>query len=238
MRDYRRAWHAGGRWFFTVNLLQRQGNDLLTRHIDALRHVVRDVQRRHPFVIHGWVVLPDHMHCVIELPPGDTDFAIHGHLIKMDFSRMLPVTERRNAGRLRRGERGIWQRRYWQHLIRDEADYRAYMDHVPVNPPNHRLVGWVSDWPYSTIHRWAKAGVYALGWAGGAEGVVVVPGLARHNVLWLLRPIWWATLSVRNITVYEVESLFHCPRPIPCGLLRFVCGAGLLTWGLQSVENL
>jgi REP element-mobilizing transposase RayT len=91
MPDYRRAWHPGGTYFFTVNLLQRHGNDLLTRHIDVLRKVVNSVRLRHPFVIHGWVVLPDHLHCVIELPPQDTDFATRWRLIKMEFSKTLPA---------------------------------------------------------------------------------------------------------------------------------------------------
>jgi putative transposase len=75
MPDYRRAWHPGGTYFFTVNLLQRQDNDLLTRHIETLRSVVKSMQQRHPFRIHGWVVLPEHLHCVIELPPNDADYA-------------------------------------------------------------------------------------------------------------------------------------------------------------------
>jgi putative transposase len=132
MPDYLRAWLPGGTFFFTVNLLQRQGNELLTRHIEVLRRVVRDVKRRHPFVIHGWVVLPEHLHCVIELPPDDVDFALRWRLIKMDFSKAMPLTERRNASRLKRGERGIWQRRYWEHRIRGEADFRAHMDYVHI----------------------------------------------------------------------------------------------------------
>ena len=104
MPDYLRAWLPGGTFFSTVNLLQRQGNELLTRHIDVLRRVVGDVKRRHPFVIHGWVVLPEHLHCVIELPPDDVDFALRWRLIKMDFSKAMPLTERRNASRLKRGD--------------------------------------------------------------------------------------------------------------------------------------
>ena len=94
MPDYRRAWHPGGTYFFTVNLLQRQGNDLLARHINLLRDMVRVVRNRHPFMIHGWVVLPDHLHCVIELPPDDADFATRWRLIKMGVSKSLPQTER------------------------------------------------------------------------------------------------------------------------------------------------
>ena len=134
MPNDRRAWQPGGSYFFTVNLLQRQGNDLLTRHIDVLREAIRSVKQRHPFVIHGWVVLPDHLHCVIELPQGDADFATRWRLIKMGFSKGLPQTERRSAVRMRRGERGIWQRRYWEHLIRDERDFNAHRDYVHINP--------------------------------------------------------------------------------------------------------
>ena len=87
---------------------------------------MRSVRRRHPFTIHGWVVLPDHLHCVIELPQNDTDFATRWRLIKMGFSKALPRTERISEVRVRRGERGIWQRRYWERLIRDKAYFRAW----------------------------------------------------------------------------------------------------------------
>ena len=116
MPDYRRAWHLGGTYFFTVNLLQRQDNDLLTRHIDSLRAAVAQVRHRHPFIIHGWVVLPDHLHCVVELPAGDSDFATRWRLIKLGFSKAVPLVEERSSVRQRRGERGIWQRRYWEFL--------------------------------------------------------------------------------------------------------------------------
>ena len=126
MPDYRRAWCPGGTDFFTVNALQRRGNDLLVRHIEVLRDVVRQVRKAHPFRIHGWAVLPDHLHCVIELPPEETDFAVRWRLIKAHFSKRLPAVERRSAVRLARGERGLWQRRYWEHRIRDDADFGAY----------------------------------------------------------------------------------------------------------------
>ena len=170
MPDYRRVWHPGGRYFFTVNLLQRSGNDLLTRHIDILRAVVKSVPGRHPFRIHGWVVLPEHLHCVIELPPGDVDFAVRWRLIKLEFSKSLPATERRSPVRQRRGERGIWQRRYWEHLLRDEADYRTHLDYVHFNPVKHGWVPRVRDWPYSTFHRLVEQGIYPLDWGGGDAG--------------------------------------------------------------------
>lgn len=93
MPNYRRAWHPGGTYFFTVNLLERSGNDLLTRYIAELREAVRVVRRDFPFEIHAWVVLPDHLHCVIELPAGDSDFALRWRLIKIRFSKSLRKTE-------------------------------------------------------------------------------------------------------------------------------------------------
>ncbi len=167
--DYRRVWHQGGIYFFTVNLLQRKGNNLLVRHIQPLREAVKVVKARHPFEIHGWVVLPEHFHCILELPPDDADFATRLRLIKVAFSKSLPKTERISATRVRRGERGIWQRRYWEHLIRDETDYRAHLDYIHYNPVKHGWAKQVKDWPYSTFHHWVSQGVYPLEW-GGYEG--------------------------------------------------------------------
>jgi putative transposase len=174
MPNYHRAWQPGGTYFFTVNLHHRGGNDLLTRYISLLRQVVRDVRNRYPFVIHAWVVLPEHLHC-IELPDGDSDFAVRWRLIKMHFSKGIPSQEPRNASRMRRGERGVWQRRYWEHWIRDEDDYRAHMDYTHINPLKHGLVARVGDWPYSTFHRLVEEGVYPADWAGGFEDNISVP---------------------------------------------------------------
>ena len=128
--------------------------------------------QRHPFEIHAWVVLPEHLHCVISLPHGDSDFATRWRLIKSGFSKGLPATEQRSTVRQRRGERGIWQRRYWEHLIRDEADFQAHVDYVHINPQKHGLVEQVKDWPYSTFHRWVERGAYPADWAGGSEDVL------------------------------------------------------------------
>ena len=174
MPNYRRLWHPGGTYFFTVTLLQRRGNDLLTREIDLLRTVVADVRCRHPFRIHGWVVLPDHLHCVIELPEGDVDFSVRWRLIKMGFSKDMPATERRSEVRRRRGERGIWQRRFWEHLIRDEEDYQAHMDYVHFNPAKHGLVTRVVEWPHSTFHRLVEQGVYSADWGGSVENSMLI----------------------------------------------------------------
>jgi len=166
MPDYRRHRVAGGTYFFTVNLLERYPNDLLVRHIDLLRAVVRAVRKKRPFQIDAWVVLPDHLHCVWTLPDGDDDFTVRWRLIKQDFSKELPATEHRSVVRIARGERGIWQRRFWEHTIRDEADYAAHIDYVHINPVKHGYVKRVVDWPYSTFHRDVERGVYPRDWAG------------------------------------------------------------------------
>jgi putative transposase len=149
---YRRLWHAGGTYFFTVNLFVRRDNDLLTKNISLLRSVVAKVRENHPFAVHAWVVLPDHMHCILEMPPGDADFALRWRLIKSNFSKGLPNTEHRSAVRRTRGERGIWQRRFWEHLIKDEQDLLTHMDYVHFNPVKHGLVDKAHDWRYSTFH--------------------------------------------------------------------------------------
>ncbi|MDD2724345.1 MAG: transposase [Methylovulum sp.] len=165
MPDYRRYRVPGGTYFFTVNLLERHGNDLLVRHIDILRTVVRETRTRWPFHIDAWVVLPEHLHCVWTLPIGDADNANRWRVIKQGFSKALPNTEKRSAVRVARGERGIWQRRFWEHVIRDDADYAAHIDYCHINPVKHGLVKQVSDWPYSTFHRDVERGLYPLNWA-------------------------------------------------------------------------
>ncbi|MGZ8272172.1 MAG: REP-associated tyrosine transposase, partial [Methylophilus sp.] len=150
--------------------MQRKDNDCLVRNIDLLREVIVKVKNTHPFIIHGWVVLPEHMHCVIELPEDDSDFAKRWMLIKMLFSRGIPKNEKRSNVRIKRRERGIWQRRYWEHLIKDEKDYRAHMDYVHINPVKHGLVKQVKDWPYSTFHKLVERDIYAQDWGGGMEG--------------------------------------------------------------------
>ena len=113
------------------------------------------------------------MHCVIELPEGDADYKTRWMLIKLLFSKAIPKTEYRSVTRTNRRERGIWQRRYWEHLIKNDADYAAHMDYVHINPVKHDLVKWVADWQYSTFHRMVKAGIYPPSWAGGAENTLV-----------------------------------------------------------------
>ena len=169
MPEYRRVWVPGGTYFFTVNLLGRKNNDLLVRNINSFREIVKKVRKNHQFEIYGWVVLPDHIHCIMSLPKNDSDFATRWRLIKAGFSKQLPKNERVSASRIKRGERGIWQRRYWEHLIRDQSDFNAHMDYIPINPVKHGLVNQVKDWPYSTFHKLIEQGVYESDWAGSKD---------------------------------------------------------------------
>jgi putative transposase len=165
MPNYRRVFVPGGCYFFTVNLLERK-RTLLTDHIDLLRDCVRTVRRLYPFHIDAWVVLPDHMHCVLTLPADTDDYPLRWRLIKLLFSKGLPATERLSAVRKLRGERGIWQRRYWEHMIRDERDYARHIDYIHVNPLKHGYVKQVADWPYSTFHRYVADGLLFTDWCG------------------------------------------------------------------------
>jgi len=100
------------------------------------------------------VVLTDHLHCIWTLPEGDDDNSNCWRVIKQTFSKALPMIERRSAVRVARGERGIWQRRYWEHMIVDDADYAAQVNYCHINPLMHSLVKQVVDWPYSTFHQY------------------------------------------------------------------------------------
>ncbi len=162
---YRRNFAAGGSFFFAVNLAERHLR-LLTDHIDELRTAFRETRRHHPFTIDAMVVLPDHLHTIWTLPEGDADFATRWRLIKSASSRSLATGERISESRAAKGERGIWQRRYWEHTIRDGNDFARHTDYVHINPVKHRLVTRVRDWPYSSFHRMVKLGVYPADWAG------------------------------------------------------------------------
>jgi putative transposase len=168
MTGYRRNFIAGGCFFFTVNLADRRRR-LLTENIDGLRAALRDTQRHHPFSIDAIVVLPDHLHTVWTLPEGDADFSTRWRLIKTSFSRNLAADEPVSDSRAAKGERGIWQRRYWEHTLRDEIDFERHVDYVHINPVKHGLVTQVRDWPYSSFSRMVAQGAYPEDWAGDAS---------------------------------------------------------------------
>ncbi len=161
---YRRANAAGATYFFTVNLADRRSRMLLER-VAELRSAVRLVQSRHRFDIIAWVVLPDHLHAIWTLPPDDADFSTRWALIKAGFSRQISADEPIGTSRRQKGERGIWQRRFWEHQIRDEDDLRQHVDYIHYNPVKHGHVSIASEWPHSTIHRYIRAGLMTADWA-------------------------------------------------------------------------
>ena len=123
MSNYRRNCVPGGTYFFTVNLLERQQSSLLIDEIDLLRAVIKQTKSKHPFHIDGWVILPDHMHFIWTLPKGDGNFVKRIRMMKTSFSKGISTTEYCSVVRQRRNERDIWQRRYWEHTIRNNLDY-------------------------------------------------------------------------------------------------------------------
>lgn len=151
MPNYHRPRIKGAQVFFTVTLADRT-SDLLLREVDRLRQAVRITRTERPFDIDAWVLLPDHLHCVWRLPPEDADFSTRWRLIKSRFSRGLPKGPLRPSHRARQ-ERGIWQRRFWEHHLRNETDYLAHLQYCWMNPVKHGLVERPEDWPYSSYHR-------------------------------------------------------------------------------------
>lgn len=151
MPNYLRPRRPGSTIYFTVALADR-GAETLTREVETLRHAVRMTRAERPFDIDAWVVLPDHMHCIWTLPEGDSDYATRWTVIKARFSRAMPHTSRRASHVIRR-EHGLWQRRYWEHHIRDEADFENHLRYCWHNPVKHGYVDHPRDWPYSSYHR-------------------------------------------------------------------------------------
>ena len=156
MSNYRRLSIPGGTWFFTVNLRHRR-SFLLCRHIGLLREQVAQVKKRYPFTVDAWVVLPEHMHCIWTLPEGDSNFSGRWREIKKGFTRALMRPAAADT---------IWQRRFWEHGIRDEEDFRRHINYVYINPVKHGWVTRVGDWPFSSFHRDVARGIYPQDWAG------------------------------------------------------------------------
>ncbi len=174
MPNYRRPKVTGATVFFTVTLADRQ-SDLLIREIGLLRAAVRATKVERPFEIECWVVLPDHLHCIWTLPAGDRDFSTRWGAIKSRFTRAikgrvgLNPTLRRSPSKVRQGDAGIWQRRFWEHHIRNEEDFAAHRQYCWFNPVKHGLVGHPSDWPFSSYHRDVRLGLVPQDWCGSSE---------------------------------------------------------------------
>jgi putative transposase len=169
--QYRRATIQGGTYFFTLVTHNRQRLLCLPTNVFSLRNAFRYVMRQHPFTIDAFVLLPDHLHCIWTLPHGDRNFSTRWRLIKSYFSRQCDTLSQENLSisRQQKKERAIWQRRFWEHLIRDEVDFKNHVEYIHYNPVKHGLVQAPKDWEYSSFHRSVRQGTYDIMWGAGEE---------------------------------------------------------------------
>jgi len=170
MPDYRRAFISGATYFFTVTTWHRQPVLVDPFIRKSLRKAIILVRQQAPFEILAWVLLPDHLHCLWTMPSGEANFSMRWGLIKRYVSqaagsRFMPLT----TSRIARREAGLWQRRFWEHLIRDENDYAKHVNYIHWNPVKHGLVRRSQGWPYSTFHRYVEKGIYPSDWGGSQE---------------------------------------------------------------------
>ncbi|MBL7480341.1 REP-associated tyrosine transposase [Legionella bononiensis] len=168
MVNYRRDKTQGGTYFFTLTLKDRTSN-LITYHIPELRHSFLQAQKNNPFIIHAVVVLPDHVHLIMELPEKDSDYSTRLRQIKTYFSQEIKSSGESILKNLR-GEYNLWQRRFWEHRIRDESDFNSHVNYIHFNPVKHGLVKEVIEWPYSSFHRYVREGRLPRSWGGVYEG--------------------------------------------------------------------
>jgi len=161
---YRRNFVPGGTYFFTLTLADRRSSALV-EHIGILRKAFRRARHKRPFHVEAIVVLPDHLHAVLTLPPNDADYPGRWRLIKTLFSNGV-LEASGSIPRYRSGELALWQRRFWEHTIRSEDDFSRHVDYIHFNPVKHALVSRVRDWPHSSFHRYVRQGVLPADWAG------------------------------------------------------------------------
>jgi putative transposase len=168
MPKYQRWYRDGGTYFFTVKTYKQQGFLCESFARTALRSAIEQTRAEKPFQIVSWVLLPDHLHTIWNMPKDDDDFSIRWSMINRRFTQQW-LTQHQPSVQLtarmqHKREPGVWQRRFWEHLIRDQADMANHMDYIHYNPVKHGLVECPHDWPHSTFHRWVKEGAYRTDW--------------------------------------------------------------------------
>jgi putative transposase len=157
---YRRVYFPGGTFFFTLVTYKRRPLFSADDMVSRLRQVFGDVKNKRPFDTRAIVILPDHIHCIWTLPPGDSDYSTRWRLIKTAFSYTITSDPKNNR---------VWQLRFWEHFIRDELDLQRHIDYIHFNPVKHGLVLSPKDWPYSSFHRYVADGLYPIDWAASDE---------------------------------------------------------------------
>jgi putative transposase len=168
MTNYRRLYQEGGCYFFTLVSYQRQFLFTQDEFRTALRQAIIKTRKNHPFEIIAWVLLPDHLHCIWQLPEGDNDYSTRWALIKRYTSEALRFSnigiKFDNSSKIKKREAFIWQRRFWEHLIRDQNDFNQHFDYIHFNPIKHGLVENLNTYPFSSFHRYEKEGIYCEDW--------------------------------------------------------------------------
>jgi len=167
MPNYRRAHAPGGAFFFTLVTHQRRAIFETPERVELLREALRRVRREQPFEIVAAVVLPDHVHFLWTLPPGDADFSRRIGRIKIEFTRSLDVRsprKLRESSRRNRRESDVWQRRFWEHTIQDERDLERHLDYIHYNPVKHGHALCPHAWSFSSFSQWVRRGAYEADW--------------------------------------------------------------------------
>jgi putative transposase len=164
MVNYRRNLVRGGTYFFTVALANRLSSALV-ENVGLLRQAFQKTRVEKPFEIDAIVILPEHLHAIITLPPADADYSGRWRRVKSLFTRAI-VNSGASVTRDSRGEYQLWQRRFWEHTIRDDTDFERHVDYIHFNPVKHNLALRVVDWPHSSFHRYVRDGVLPNDWAG------------------------------------------------------------------------
>jgi len=175
MPEYRRFSIPGGTYFFTVVTFSRLPIFASTKARNLLHSAWVNVRKKHPFQVDAICLLPEHIHCIWTLPEGDADYSMRWKEIKRIFTHeyldQIGPVGIRNASRQKREEAAIWQRRFWEHTLRDEQDFNRHLDYIHYNPVKHGLVKKAQDWPWSSFHRYVGLGYYDKDWGERIEGV-------------------------------------------------------------------
>ena len=178
--QYRRALIPGGTYFFTVVTARRRKLFSNEEAVEVLRQAFQHVNRKRPFTVNAMAVLPDHLHCIWTLPAADADYPTRWRLIKTWTTRHCPP--RLQYGRVpahpHRTPPTLWQPRYWEHVIRDETDYRQHVEYIHYNPVKHGYVRQPCDWPHSSFRRYVQRGLYPRDW--GRTEPVLGEGIGRE----------------------------------------------------------
>lgn len=178
--QYRRDYSQGATYFFTVVTFNRQPLFIVPETVEHLRRAIREEMLRRPFVIDAIVIMPDHIHALWTLPTDDADYSIRWRNIKRAFTASIPEDQRPqvHGSRQRKQEQAIWQRRFWEHRIRDEQDFARHVDYIHYNPVKHGYVQRPVEWQHSSIHHYIRQGVLTADW--GASPISIDDNIGQE----------------------------------------------------------